>query len=296
MGTCVTRVPIFGDIENRYIVKPAHLRDRRFGKGSNLYLVMEYDIVEENSNDPIDIGKIIKQQIFPDTPPFVYNASITCSKTNFFTGRSSYADPRSHWFNVFFGFYEFDAPCSMWNRPFGYTSEGTLYITDILKMAKADWNLLGNHVYGVPYQRCLEACKITGNEIITIVNNSILIGDYTYMEVIIENATVITGYPAHESLEKPYPLLTPLVRRVFGVTSYKPGYDDPFPIIRMKGHFYIRYEISHDTDLNQTAYKTFIAGGTLNMDYPDINYNEAFLLAQLEAVRHSLERKPFRKR
>jgi hypothetical protein len=295
MGQLFGRIPIFGDIENRYILKPARLRDRRFGKDSKLYFGIEFDIVE-NSNDLIDIGKIVKQQIFPDRPPFVYNVSFTCSKASWFTGHSHYADPTSHWFNVFFGFYEFDAPCSLWSRPFCYTEEKTVYLEDILKLAKADWNLLGNYIYGVPYQKCLEACKITGDEVITIVNPAVTIGRYTYMEVIIENVTVITGYSAQQALEKPYQVITPLWRQIFGTSNYKSGYDEAFPIIRMKGHFYMRYEISYDTDLAENAYKTFIAGGTINMDYPDSKFNDAFLEAQLEAVRHSLQRKPFRKK
>lgn len=295
MGQAFGRLPMVGDIENRYILKPARLRDRRFGSGSNLYFVMEFDIAED-SNDLIDIGKIIKQRIFPDLPPLVFNVSFTCAKSSWLTGRSYYADPRSHWFNVFFGFYEFDAPCSMWNRPFGFNQDGTFNSNDILRITKADWNLLSNHIYGVPFEKCIEACPITGDEIVTIVNENVTIGGYNYMEIIIENVTVITGYPARENLELTYPLMTHVWRRIFGTTSYKSGYDEPFPVIRMKGHFYIRHEVSFDMDLNQNAYKTFVSGGTINMDYPNQQYINDFLQAQLDAVRYSLERNPFRKR
>src|SRR5437868_2138782 len=109
MGAMFGRIPIFGDIENRYILKPARISDRRFGKNSNYYFVIEFDIVD-HPNEFIDLGNIVKREIFPDRAPFVYNVSFTSSKPSWLTGRSHYADPSSHWFNVFFGFYEFDAP------------------------------------------------------------------------------------------------------------------------------------------------------------------------------------------
>lgn len=295
MGNTRSHIPMIGNIENRFILKPARIHNSKFGNDSNLYFVIEFDIADQ-SNDLIDIGKIIKQKIFPDYPPFVYNVSFTSSKSSFFTGHSHYADPTSHWFNVFYGFYEFDAPCSLWKRPFGFTETGELHIVDLLKMSTADWNLLSNYIYGVPFDKCLDACTLTGEEQMTIVNNAIEIGGYTYMEVILENVMVTSAYPCHEKLLTPYPGFSEIWRQLFGTSSYTSGHDIAFPRVRMKGHFYIRYSIEFDLDFERSAYKTWVSGGTINMDYPDSEFNDQFLNAQLKAVRKCLEEQPFRKK
>ena len=51
----------------------------------------------------------------------------------------------------------------------------------------------------------------------------------------------------------------------------------------------------YDADLECDAYKTFIYGGTVNIDYPDEARNAAFLDAQMAGVRNAIADKPFGK-
>ena len=283
------------DIENNYILKPAKIKNRqKFGKDGNFYFVIEFNISEDDIGDDINLGNVMGKCVFENYSPFICGVSFTCSKTSAISGKSHYADPTSHWYNVFYGFYEFNCDCKNWKRPFCFTEEGKLYIVDILKMMKGMWNILGNYVYGVPLPECLSASTITGEEELTILSENVPIGDYSYTEITLENVSVISGYPCHEKLLSPYDEVSVLWRKLFGTCDYVKGYDTPFPMIKMKGHFFIRYEHSFDKRLGAFVFKTYIAGGSINLDYPgDKKFNEEFLGEQLQSIKSCLETHPF---
>ena len=310
MGATNSSLPKLGNIHNNFILHPAKIKNtKKFGKDSTYPFVIEFNIydnseilekiqkINENEStseylEVLDLGTLIKKKIFDDYQPFVYNVCFTCSKSSMLKCKSHYADPTSHWFNVFYGFYEFDAPCDLWIRPFGFKTfmDNEIEFMDILKMSKADWNILGNYTYGVPFDLCLKACKITGDERFIIVNKEVKIGRYTYIEAIIENVITISAYQANEQLLSPYKLTSVLWRKVFGMTPYNKDYNIPFPLIRMKGHFYIRHSKEYNKILEKNCYKTWISGGTIDMDYPDEEFNKEFLEEQLSSIRSSLKK------
>lgn len=312
MGSTVSTslsLPSPGNIHNNFILCPAKIKNtKKFGKDSTYPIVIEFNIFdnseilskikklsENNSTteylEVLDLGTLVKKKIFDDYPPFIYNVCFTCSRPSLLKCESRYADPTSHWFNVFYGFYEFDAPCDLWIRPFGFKTfiDNEIELIDILKMVKADWNILGNYTYGVPFDLCLKACTITGDEKLIILNKELKIGRYTYIEAIIENVICVSAYQANEQLLSPYVITSPLWRKVFGTTPYNKNYNIPFPFIRMKGHFYIRHSKEYSKILEKDVYKTWMSGGTIDMDYPDEKFNQEFLEEQLSAVKSSLE-------
>ncbi len=162
MGNLLHRVHMIGEINDRFLLCPPHMKDLSYGKTTITPSVLEI-YVDEIQHGPLNVGKIVKDKIFYDYPKFIFNVCFACARPSFWTGVSDYANPKSHWFNVFFGFYVLNAPCSLWSRPFGFTTSGDVYMEDILRLGKADWNYFSNYVYGVPLNYCQKNNNITGN-------------------------------------------------------------------------------------------------------------------------------------
>ncbi len=129
----------------------------------------------------------------------------------------------------------------------------------------------------------------------TILNKSVTIGTMEFMELEIENVEVVSAYPGKEKLVNNYAAFSPLWRRVFGTHSHVKGYDESFMTTRLKSRFFIRYDKSEDLDLKETSYNTYIYGGSINMDYPDSEYNEKFLQAQIDSIKESIQKQQFQK-
>jgi hypothetical protein len=55
------------------------------------------------------------------------------------------------------------------------------------------------------------------------------------------------------------------------------------------------FEEEYDEDLEEPAWKTLFAGGSINLQYKGPIDNEAFLNAQMQAVMESLNTQPFQK-
>jgi hypothetical protein len=295
----IVGLPLVGEIGDRFLVLPPRLATSEFGAAVHLPTVLEIYVSGEHQW-PLDIGRKVDAVFFPHDPPIVFNVCFSCAKPSLLRG-GDYANPESHWFNVFFGYYEIDVRCSEWSRPFGFKQEGSLELElgDLVRIGKSDWNYFSNYVYGVPGEECAKHDAIPSDVVHRIVDPKVRIGRHDYVEAEIEGVEVVSGYRSGRDGKKLLNnngVFSPLWRAVFGRPKKRAAFPDSFIPTSMRMRFFARHERGHDEDLGGEAFKTFIYGGTINLGYRGPVDNDAFLAAQMDAVRRASEAEPFRKR
>jgi hypothetical protein len=275
-------MPTVGEIDNRHFIEVPYFSHEKFGDCRKSEGVIEV-IISENPTGLVEVGKIGKEQIFKDYPKLILNINATSAKPNE-DGISDYPNPQSHWFNVFLGFYEIDTDGE---APFGFTKGGDINMADIIKIGKFDWNIITGYSYGIPYDVCIQQCKLTGREKVKLINQSVMIGKKEYVEVELTELEAVSPYPAHEELLDNVSYGEDF-RKAWGVHGYVEGYEEPFMVTRIKSRLYIRWFQEYDTDMGKVCFKTIVAGGTINMDYPDEEFNEEFLEFQMSEMRKKM--------
>lgn len=284
--SCCHRLPTVGEINGGYFMTLKEINDPIFGQSTANFEVMEFEIKDHPR--VFKSAKLVKELIFHDYPDFTLNELYGMAKVDKLTHQSDYPNPTSHWYNVYYGFYEIDLPLSTAPAAFGFDREGNINPTDIIKLGIADYSFLTAYNYGVPIEICKQHIKPTGQEEFRIIKENVKIGTFTYTLIEISNAMLLSVYPAREKLtSNEYPTSN-LLHKMWGTHGYVPGFETPYPLVRMKARLYVTYSIGHDADYNGPCYKTLIAGGIVNMDYPDQAFADAFLEKQLEAVRESI--------
>jgi hypothetical protein len=144
------RLPLVGDIDGRFRSPGARIDDPRFGRSEGLPFTLEV-VVDGERSAPAGVGREVDRVFFRDRGKLLFNVSFACGKPQGLFRRGLYGDPRSHWFNVFFGCYQIDVPKRVWGRPFGYREDGrTIDRDEVLRIGKSDWNYFSNWIYGVP--------------------------------------------------------------------------------------------------------------------------------------------------
>ena len=284
-------MPLVGEVHHRFLMEPPRLPDNRFGKTTKMPTILEIYISEDHQW-PLDIGSKVKQIYFKDYPPIVFNVCFSCARPSWY-GVGDYGNPLSHWFNVFFGFYEIDVPKSRWKRPFGFESaEGfEPCFDDLFRIAKSDWNYFSNNIYGVPDEACAacDGVSMSGVEA-KIVNPSVMIGNRQFVECRLDHPTVVSGYVSGQDgkrLLNNNGVFSPIWRTVFGRPKPSPDFPTSFIPTEMRMQVVETYYEEYDEDLGENAFKTLIAG---NVD------NGAFLKAQMDAVIRSMATQPFGKK
>jgi hypothetical protein len=284
-----------GEIGGRFEVVPAEIDSDEFGRSSEYPTVLEI-VVSDDETWPLKVGKVVNEVFFDDYPPIIFNVCFSCHRPDG-DERSCYADPTSHWFNVFFGFYEIDVPIPDWERPFGFQTadrdDQQVEFGDLTRIGKADWNYFSNYMYGVPWWEVSQHNELDDPEVRTrVLPDPVIVGGEQFVECEVDGLEVVSGYSAgDEELRKNVLLLSKVWRQRFGVCDPKQGFAESFPGVRMKMRFLIRWERGYDHDLGSEAFKTFIYGGSINKSYPDAAFNERFLEAQMAAVEKAVFRK-----
>ena len=303
-----------GEFKGRYLVQPPVIEDpEKFGKASKNPTLLEL-YVSTDKQWPLSVGKLVNDTFFRTDPPIVFNVCFSCAKPTMLHG-GDYSNPESHWWNVFFGFYEIDVPAGKepdgWERPFGFMSNtpGDLRpnFCELMKIGKADWNYFSNHVYGVPLAHCRKHDDIPkcedGIPTEGAACSSEIIEDlhgHKYVEGMIDGMEVVSGYAsrAGDRLENPYCIISAIWRSVFGRPRPSPSFPKSFEPTTMKMKFLARWVEEYDDDLKCVAYKTFIYGGAINKTWAeerakdlspeeqkeDADFLEAFLTEQMNAV------------
>ena len=267
----IVGMPLVGEFKDRFVVEPPKLPTDEFGKAVRIPFITEI-YVSDQHQWPLDVGQLVNGVFFEDAPPIVFNVCFSCARPSLFSG-GDYANPESHWFNVFFGFYEIDVPKSKWSRPFGFKSADSLEpeFDDLLKIGKSDWNYFSNYVYGVPKDECAKYDAVPGQGVKTeTLQASVDIGGKRYVEGQVDGLQVVSGYVSGKDGKKLLnnnEFFSPIWRTVFGRPKKKKEYPQSFIPTRMRMRFFARHIEEHDEDLGEMAYKTFIYGGTVNLGY-----------------------------
>jgi hypothetical protein len=189
--------PLVGEIHDRFEVTPAVIDDEEFGRSSSYPQVLEI-IVSDDEQWPLGVGKIVNDVFFDKDPPIVFNVCFSCHEPD--DGRSEYADPTSHWFNVFFGFYEIDVPAKEWGRPFGFKSAEEvreIEFDDLKRIGKSDWNYFSNYMYGVPWWEVSQHNRLDDPGVTTrVINPRVVVKDKHFVECEVDGMEVVSGYCA----------------------------------------------------------------------------------------------------
>jgi len=291
------KLPLVGDVDNKFAAPEVQLKDPRFGESQGLPFVMEIAVDGERSA-PAGVGRAADQAFFRQKPKLLFNVSFACGKPQGFFRRGVYGDPRSIWFNVFFGYYQIDVGKDSWGRPFGYEADGvTVRWDDVLRIGKSDWNYFSNWLYGVP-DSAVEPTNepLRGPQTTTTHQGRRAVNGRAWDVLDLDHVTVVSAYDDGSKGEGNGGLVDrelwsflwrasfgfPLKKKVVNKSSFFP--------VPMKARLYMAYrEKKRDNDLDAPSYQTFLFGGTINQYYSQQSKqheatNVQFLDAQLAAV------------
>lgn len=279
--------PTPGSIGGSVWAHPPYVNDPQLGRSRSVVPIINRIHVDDRPQLGARMGQIAKVIFFPEYPAFVFNVCFAVGDFSLILQPGLYGDPHSHWFNVFMGYYQLDAPKAIWTRPFGYERADTharVAFEDILRLGKADWNYFSNYMYGVP-EDCIEPYNKVDPSTPCRNLGRLPIGQRSWDSIEIEDEAV----SAYES-ETPgarglvyNSMLTPLWRRTFGLPCPRPDFQQSFISTKLRGRMYMSF--SEDED----SYHTVIFGGTVNKSFP-ASLNERFLELQMQACRETIER------
>jgi hypothetical protein len=290
--------------------KPAVIDSQEFGQSSATPAILQIPVSAEEKG-LVAAGKKAHDKFFGGYPDFDFNVNFSCAKADLLTGKSAYADPRSPWWNVFFGRYQIDAPIGKdaWKRPLGFTDHSmkTVSFDDITRIGNSDWGYFSNWMYGVPDEalnRAFAAQKAAPAPKMRVITDPLeQVPGYTLCEVdgiLLPSAYVSGG--GEQALTTNEFGLTQVWQRIFGkqaddVTSdpaVKQKYPNSFVPTSMKMRFYLKAARRFDP-VKGFVYTTSIYGGGVNKTWAGDDpvkqaYNERFLQAQMDAVKKTMPR------
>jgi hypothetical protein len=282
------------EINQRHVLPTPHVKDRRIGESGSFPLALKIVVDKDSTGFPAGIGKIVHEALFPNYPGFTFKVLFASAKRDLF-GKSQYANPKSIWYNVFFGYYEIVVSKRAWGRPFGYDlSSGTprVHFEDLVRIGKADWNHFSNQLYGVPAAAIRPYDRVDLKEVRIAPVRRELIGPSYWDLIELSGVRVVGPYRSRydggrfQDLDR---LVGLAWRLAFGT------YDGNHRSIRrsfagtsMRGKFYISFKEENDRGTGEPVYKTYMYGGTVNEGYPDGAENERFLELQMRSLRRIL--------
>ncbi len=294
--------PLIGEINDSYVTGWEQSPVGHFGMAIPFPFAVEITI-DETPRDPGGVGRLVRNVFFEGYDPIYFNVCFSCGRSK--KKSHGYADPRSIWFNVFFGYYQIDmAMHQRRNAPFGYTRVSRpnlpdtyeVNVKELLSMAKADWNYFSNYLYGVPEEKIIASGsnKIKPFETDSIVTDlpKVRIGDRYWDVVEIKRICVVSGYENPRKKERQ------------ATSDYQSVWDhcyDPYPPSRsigdyanfyeveMRVRFLMFYETGYDCDAGQEVYRSYFFGGSVNNNYAKEHTdgekeNQQFLEQQLEEI------------
>src|SRR6516162_5646398 len=111
----LSKVPI-ADVNHKYILNPPKVSDPKIGKSHSFPIALKIVVAKDSTGFPGGIGKIVHEALFSSYPRFTFKVAFACADVSLL-GHSDYANPKSIWYNVFFGYYEIEVPKNEWKRP-----------------------------------------------------------------------------------------------------------------------------------------------------------------------------------
>ncbi|MDQ6784199.1 MAG: hypothetical protein M3063_12335 [Actinomycetota bacterium] len=215
--------PAAGKVAGSAVVHAPLLDDPVWGRSQLCTPAVLRLFIDDSKRAVTPVGRRVKQLIFADCPPFVFN-TVACVGAVDPDAAGLYSDPLSHWFNVFFGYYQVDCAKSHWSRPFAYRSAdgaaSAVEPDDIVRLGAADWNWFSNWVYGIPGDVALSHSSVPTDEIAVSQPCQVDIGGRRWHQLRITGVRMASCYQAgggeagrlvHNSA------ITGLWRRAFGL-------------------------------------------------------------------------------
>jgi len=291
-------LPLTGDVDGRVAVPVAKVDDHRFGQSAGVPFVLEIDVDRVNK-EPANVGHKVDEVFFQHYPPLLFNVCFSCGAPQGACRVGLYGDPRSRWFNVFFGYYQLDVRVRESPSPFGYDVNGEVNKQDVLRIGKSDWNYFSNWMYGVPESAIAPNNSLDGATV-DVKPKGITIANRRWDVLTIDKARMVSAYvsgkPGDATLEArgPYSFLW---QAAFGFPSPQrkqlPQLDSFFPC-DMKAVLYMSArKVEHADYSGEATWQTFLFGGTVNQWWAEQNdrreENDEFLECQLEAVREVIK-------
>jgi len=299
LAGCAGRSSPFGRIDRHFFQESFDVDDLTIGRSGGSPAALRILVSPEASGPMGYIGKLADERLFASDayPDFAFNVAFACAHVDFF-GESAYADPHSPWFNVFFGYYEIDAPKSKWTRPFGYTSAGPgaqVDFRDVARIGVADWNYFSNHLYGVPAEKVHELDNIDFAALTNRYLGREQVGSTWWDHVTSSGVRVVTPFRSTvdhgEFVDSSCPNVGPLWRRAFGV--HEPDASSPtsfFPV-KMRAEILMSFDSACDPNFGEEVYRTFFFGATVADGFADPAERDRFLALQMEALRRVIAEK-----
>src|SRR4029077_9122179 len=97
--------PSLGEVDGSTAVHPPMVDDPVFGTSQTCTPTILRIHVDDKPRDLCDVGRVVKETMFPEHPPFVFN-TVACVGAFPVGGPGQYTDPCSIWFNTFLGYYQ----------------------------------------------------------------------------------------------------------------------------------------------------------------------------------------------
>jgi hypothetical protein len=278
--------PGVGQVGDSSAVAEPLVVDRRFGRSQLCTPAVLRIFVDEDDRALSRAGALAKRWLFADRPPFVFNTVACVGQAEGERLLGLYTDPNSHWFNVFFGYYQLDAPRSEWSRPFGYRDakglDSEIEVEDVVRLGKSDWNVFSNWMYGVPDDVVERYVGVDSSSMPVTRRPPERVGDTLWHPLVIDQVEVASTYESDADGARRLvtnTLLEDVWRHSFGQPNPQPDWTESFVPTRLRASMWMAYWE------DDTAYHTTIFGGTLGE-----GSEEDFLGVQLDAVRTVIER------
>lgn len=285
-----------GDINGRYRVRALGLRDPRLGRAQGLPLALKIRVHPGDRSFPAGIGGEVHARLFAELPGFDFKVVFACAAPDW-RGQSAYADPRSPWFGLFFGYYEVSVSRREWSRPFGYraTSDGgwAPVVSELCRLGKADWNHFSAGLYGVP---AAVGARYDGaeGEAPPVLHPRVPIGKRAYDRLELPRMRVVGPYGGHRGhayRDRSAPIGW-LWRQAFGRFSHDVPGVEPLAPLHVRAELYTACGEGHDLWTGEPVFRTWIAGGTQNLDHPAQDEAARLLELQLDEIRAVLRARP----
>ena len=288
-----------GQVNHHYVVTTPLIDDREFGKSSGAPVALRIPVGNDAAGDLGYVGRLVHQELFTNYPSFDFTVAFASAHVDFW-GHSEYADPASIWYNVFFGFYEIDAPVDTWSRPFGYAGpkeDAAPVPDDVVLIGKADWNFFSNHLYGVPLEAIHNCCLNSPPPVVTVLGRVALpSGDKTrsWDDLDVHGVTVVGPNRStvdHGRFEHPHSAtdaarpagIDDVWRRAFGTHAPTDTPARSFQAANLRA----RILMFHDRAVvrGRDVYRTFLFGGTVGENVADQSRAQRFLDLQITALK-----------
>ena len=264
---------------------PAPKVDQKWGPSGTSAPGVTRIHVDEQHRQLTDVGRMVKNLLFADHPPFTFNTLACCGQVP--DGKPGvYSDPTSIWFNVFFGIYQLDAgKADGWKRPFGYeTADGVqsaIHGEDIVRLGKSDWNWFSNYMYGVPASVCTKYSTVDLSTISFSATETKAIGASHWHSVTMSGIEVASCY------ESNVPGASKLVENTDAEAIWESTFGLPcprpeFPVSFIPTKLIAGLNMTYWED--DAAYHTLVFGGTAG-----VGSDPAFLGDQMSAVAQLIE-------